>query len=93
MILSNRVAEFPVPHTSTCVITTTGRIYDGDTVSIISPVFPSYNFSCYALNTSESFNVPIRIRNSNGYIDSDGNYRSTLVCDDNDTINMYVRET
>lgn len=92
MILSRNVREFSVPHTSTCIIKTTGRIYDGNTISVQSPVFPSFNLTTDALTSSSQFDVKIRITNPNGYIDSDGTKEGTLVCDDNDTLNMYVRE-
>ena len=90
MILSERVSVFPVPHTSKCIIHTKGVLKDGDTVEISSPVFPSFDLTTNALNTSSKFNVGIKIL-SDTNIESDGNLEATLVCDDNDTTSMYVR--
>lgn len=84
--------EFNIPHTSTCIINTKGKLVDGDIVEITSPIFSSTNYSSGAINLTESFNVPIKINNTNGYIISDGNTKATLVCDDNDIFNMYVKE-
>lgn len=92
MILSNYVREFSVPHTSTCVVKTKGRIYDGDIVSVESPVFPSFNLTTDALVSSSLFDVKAKVTNPDGYFESDGNTEATLVCDDNDTLNMYVRK-
>ena len=91
MILSQRASEFSVPHTSTCLIKTAGRINNGDTVSVISPVFPSHRILQFALESSDSFEVTIKILTPEGYIDSDGTIKATLVCDDNDVQHMYVR--
>ena len=92
MILSNRVSEFVVPHTSTCIVHTHGTIKDGDMVEISSPVFPSFDLTTNALTSASKFNVPIKISNPAGYIESTVDFEATLVCNDNDTINMYVRE-
>lgn len=91
MILINRVRDFNVPHTSSCIIKTKGRIYDGDSVSIISPSFSSFDLKTDARISSSEFEMPIRITNQNGYIDSDGNMEATLVSDDDDTTDLYVR--
>lgn len=91
MILSNRVTKFTVPHTSKCIVHTKGRIDDGNIIEISSPVFPSFDLTTNALNSTSTFNVPIKINNSNRYIEIDEEFEATLVCDDNDTINMYVR--
>ena len=91
MILSLRASEFSVPHTSSCIITTKGTIKDGDTVSVISPVFPSHNMTVYSLKSSDSFEVPVKILNESGTIESNGETTGTLVCDDNDVHHMYVR--
>lgn len=40
---------------------------------------------------TEGFMVPIRILTAERLINSDGEYRATLVCDDNDVFQMYVR--
>lgn len=92
MILSYRKDTFTIPHTSTCVIHTLGKISDGDTVTVTSPVFSSTNFTSKAINMSDRFDVPVKVMNNTGYIinESDG-LNATLVCDDNDVFNMYVR--
>lgn len=91
MILSQRASEFSVPHTSTCVIITQGTIKNGDTVSVTSPVFPSHSITQLALESSNSFEVPIKILTPEGQVDSNGSLKATLVCDDNDVQHMYVR--
>lgn len=94
MLLTYRNDRFTIPHTSTCVIHNTGEINDGDTVSVTSPVFASTNFTTGSLNMSEQFEVPIRINTkSKSFVNTekDGNCYGTLVCDDNDVFNMYVR--
>lgn len=94
MMLSYRQPVYRVPHTSTCIIHTTGDICDGDSISITSPIFTSINYVSGAMNISETFNVPIRILSHDGSITNDkpdGEFTGTLVCDDNDTTSMYVR--
>ena len=89
MILSYRQSTYRVPHTSKCIIHTTGTIRDGDTISVTSPVFSSINY----INTTETFNVTARVTNEDGVINdqADGSFYGTLVCDDDDIFNMYVR--
>ena len=75
----------------------TGTIYDGDMVTISSPIFSSIDYTSGEFNVASTFEVPIHIQNTVGYItlpESTTNvgYASTLVCDDNDIFNMYVRE-
>lgn len=92
MLLSYRNDSFTVPHTSTCVIHTTGTINDGDVIEVTSPVFASTNFSTRAVNMSDRFEVIARV--TSGSIINDkpnGDFRGVLVCDDNDVFNMYVR--
>ena len=95
MMLSYRQPVYRVPHTSTCIIHTTGDICDGDYISITSPIFASINFVSGAINTSESFDVPVRIVSNGGSTitntQPDGSFTGTLVCDDNDVTHMYVR--
>lgn len=88
MLMSYRNDAFVVPHTSTCIIHTTGTIVDGMMVEVTSPVFASTSFSTRAINLSDKFTVVARV---NGSIDSDGNLKGTLVCDDDDVFNMYVK--
>jgi hypothetical protein len=93
-MLSYRQPVYHVPHTSTCIIHTTGDIRDGDIISITSPIFTSINYVSGAMNISETFNVPIHILSHGGFITNnqpDGSFTGTLVCDDNDTTSMYVR--
>jgi hypothetical protein len=71
---------------------TKGIIKNGDMVEVSSPVFPSFDLTTNALTSASRFFVEMRITNSNGYIKSDKEFEATLVCDDNDTVNMYVRE-
>lgn len=92
MLLSYRNDSFTVPHTSTCVIHTTGTINDGDVIEVTSPVFASTSFSTRAVNMSDRFNVIARV--PSGKIKNkaiDGSFTGILVCDDNDVFNMYVR--
>lgn len=92
MLLQARDMTIKVPHTSTCIIKTSGRIYDKQTVEVVSPIFASVNFQSGSIFTTETFQVPVWILNDTGYIDNpDGKYESTLVCDDNDIFHMYVR--
>ena len=91
MILS-KLSNFNIPHTSTCIVHTRGIIRNGDTIEISSPVFPSFDLTTNALTSATKFSVEIRLNDPNGYIESDGNFEATLVCDDNDTTSMYVRE-
>lgn len=92
MILSYRNEKFTIPHTSTCIIHTPGIISNGDIVTVTSPVFASTNFTSKAINMSDRFDVPIRFTNDQVHITNDGGeLRGTLVCDDNDVFNMYVR--
>ena len=92
-MLSYRQMTYHVPHTSKCIVHTTGTIRDGDTISVTSPVFSSINYKSGAINTSEAFNVTARVTNVNVVINNkpDGEFFGTLVCDDDDIYNMYVR--
>jgi len=92
MLLQLRNMRVTIPHTSTCVIRTTGTIKDGDTVLVVSPVFASIHYQSGSIEMTEGFELPIRILNaSRSIVNLDGSYRATLVCDDNDTFQMYVR--
>jgi len=92
MLLQNRQLSFKVPHTSTCIIKTRGHINDGDIVEIISPVFASANFQTGSITMTESFNFPIRILTESRSVENpNADMQATLVCDDNDVFNMYVR--
>jgi hypothetical protein len=93
MMLSYRQPTFHVPHTSTCIIHTIGDIRDGDSISITSPIFSSINYVSGAINTSETFIVPVRIMSKQTITNDkpDGSFTGILVCDDDDTTSMYVR--
>ncbi len=92
MLLQNRKLNFKVPHTSTCIVKTTGVIQDGDVIDVVSPVFASVDFRSGSIETTESFKVPIVILNeSRSFDNSTGDVHATLVCDDNDIFHMYVR--
>lgn len=93
MILSlYKEDEFVIPHTSTCVIRTTGVLHNGDIVSVVSPVFTSTNFTSKDINMSNSFKVPLKLSNNTNCIDNTkGDLKATLVCDDNDIFNMYIK--
>lgn len=92
MLLSYRADSFTVPHTSTCIIRTTGVINDGDMIEVTSPVFASTNFSSRAINMKDSFSVIARVSSGSVVNDKpDGTFKGILVCDDDDVFNMYVR--
>ena len=92
MLLSNRRLQISIPHTSTCIVRTIGTIHDGDIVTVVSPVFASTDFQSGSIKMTETFDVPIRILNVDRKIEgSSGSFQATLVCDDNDVFNMYVR--
>lgn len=93
MLLTYKTSTTQIPMTSTCIVNTKGRICDGNIVTVSSPIFPSINFSSGPLNVSETFQVPFFISNDNGYIDNPkGELHATLVCNDGDIFNMYVKE-
>ena len=95
MILSYRQTTYDVPHTSKCIIHTKGTIRDGDMISVTSPIFASINFISGAINASEAFSVKARIlipnKDSVNNDLPDESFTGTLVCDDNDVFNMYVK--
>lgn len=90
MLLSNTRNSFHVPHTSTCVIHTKGEIKNGDTISVSSPIFASINFISKTITMSDKFDVIIKLINQES-IKNDNELNATLVCDDNDIFNMYVK--
>ena len=89
MILSYRREDNLVPLTSKCLIHTTGMVCDGGFVSVTSPVFASMNFTSGAINTSDKFDIKLKLESGES-IQLDGNTYGTLHCEDNDTFNMYV---
>ena len=82
-----------IPHTSTCIVHTTGKIDDGAEVIVSSPLFSSQVFQSYATILSDKFKVKIRILNESKsiVINNDETVQATLVCDDNNIFDMYVR--
>ena len=63
-------------------------------ISVTSPVFSSINYTSGAINTTETFNVTVRVFTESKTFNNslkDGECFGTLVCDDDDIFNMYVR--
>lgn len=90
MLLSLNNEDFIIPHTSSCIIRTKGVIHDGDTISVESVIFASTRFQSRAVAIGDTFDVTARVL-ADETITSDGEMVATLVCDDNDIFNMYVR--
>jgi hypothetical protein len=90
MLLSLNNEDFIIPHTSSCIIRTKGVINDGDTISVESVIFASTRYLSRAVDIGDTFDVTARVL-TDETITSDGNMSATLVCDDNDVFNMYVR--
>ena len=90
MLLSLNKDDFIIPHTSSCIIHTKGVINDGDTVSVSSVIFSSTRFISRAVAIDETFDVTARVLSGKS-VTSNGSLVGTLVCDDNDVFNMYVR--
>lgn len=86
MLLQYYPINVTVPHTSTCHITS---ITNGDIATITSPIFSSIDFTCNQFNLSSGLDVQIHSDETLD-IPEDG-LDATLVCDDNDIFNMYVR--
>ena len=94
MLLTYRYDIFTIPHPSTCMIHTTGKIKDGDMITITSPVFASTNFTTRSVSMSDRFDVIVRVSDPTKVFVNDkvdGECKGTLVCDDNDVFHMYVR--
>lgn len=93
MLLSYNNDNFQIPHTSTCVIHTIGDIHDGDTITITSPIFTSTNYKSKAINMSDRFEVLVKLTGSKSVVhnNSEDTLYGTLVCNDNDVFNMFVR--
>lgn len=86
MLLQYYPINVTVPHTSTCHITS---ITNDNIATITSPIFSSIDFTSNQFNLSSGLDVQIH---SYEVLDipEDG-LDATLVCDDNDIFNMYVR--
>lgn len=100
MLLQYYPVNFKIPHTSTCIIKAPKELNDGDTVTVTSPLFSSIDFTSNQFNLSSGLDLPLRRPldsapevyicdeyELNGYPD----VQATLVCDDNDVFNMYVK--
>ena len=62
-------------------------------VSVL-PVFSSINYTSGAINTTEAFNVTVRVFTKTKSFTNDqpdGSCYGILVCDDDDIFNMYVK--
>jgi len=88
MLLQYYPITYNIPHTSTCQITSTGTFSDGDTITVTSPVFSSIDFTSNQFQLSSGFEV--RLRTTEPIVIQE-QLQATLVCDDNDPFNMYVR--
>ena len=93
MLLSYYPKEFTVPHTSACLVTTTGMIVTGDLVDIVSPVFSSIDFSSGNVDLSSTLSVKVIVDNEYDVTELSEATNATLVCDDGDIFNMYVKLT
>lgn len=93
MLLTNRQTTFNVPHTSQCYIVSRGQYNDGDMIQAVSSIFSSINLITGSKLLDLSFDVKLRIMNGAKSIEFEGDDAivGTLVCDDNDIFNMYVR--
>lgn len=95
MLLQYYPVNFQIPHTSKCYIQQQGNFHDRDKITVISPVFNSIGFTSGSINLASDFEVTLRI--DMGYdVDKElvlpaVNCPATLVCDDNDIFNMYVK--
>lgn len=93
MLLSQRDDYVSIPLTSTCIIHTKGPIHDGDIIEITSPIFASVNFLSRAIHMSDRINV-VAHTDFGSTVEHDpngGELKGTLVCNDNDIFNMYVK--
>lgn len=88
MILSCRKETYSVPITSACLIHSTGQFRNGDTITVSSPVFSSFNYKSGAINTSEQFEVPLRLYGDTIVLTN--GMKGTLHCNDSDIFNLYV---
>ena len=91
MLLSYYPKEFTVPHTSACMVVTTGMIVTDDMVDIISPVFSSIDFSSGNVDLSSTLSVRVVVENEYQVTELSEAIQATLVCDDGDIFNMYVK--
>ena len=98
MLLQNRQMSFKIPHTSTCIIRSLvhkDEIHDGDQIMVESPIFNSISYNEGPISNHQTFYVTARVMNADKifYVNPLEETYATLVCDDNDIFNMYVRLT
>jgi hypothetical protein len=62
-----------------------------DMVDIISPVFSSIDFSSGNVDLSSTLSVKVVVENEYGVTETTKATQATLVCDDGDIFNMYVK--
>jgi hypothetical protein len=90
MLLQYYPININVPHTSTCHIITEGTIQHGDTITVTSSVFSSIDFKSNQFKLSSGLDVNFYAIGLEMNI-PEGGLDATLVCDDKDIFNMYVR--
>lgn len=90
MLLQYYPIQYQIPHTSTCHITTEGVIENGNKITVTSPVFSSIDFVSNQFYLSSGFEVTLKTNEASATI-PEGGLDATLVCDDQDIFNMYVR--
>lgn len=88
-VILDKNNTFHVPRTSKCNIISKGKINDGDTIEVVSPIFSSVNFKDKSLKTTSTVSVPAKIiSNNDGYVNNPAT--GTLICEDSDVNNMFV---
>lgn len=89
MLLQYYPIQYNIPHTSTCHISE-GTYHNGDMVTITSPIFSSIDFTSNQFYLSSGLEVRLQLQQESMVV-PEGGMDVTLVCDDNDVFNMYVR--
>jgi hypothetical protein len=89
MLLQYYPIQYKIPHTSTCHITTEGTINVGDHINVTSPIFSSIDFTSNQFYLSSGFDVVFK--GTSSITSPIGGLDATLVCDDQDVFNMYVK--
>ena len=90
MLLQYYPIQYNIPHTSTCHITTEGTIENGSMVTVTSPIFSSIDFTSNQFYLSSGLEVKLQSKQGSIVV-PEGGMNATLVCDDDDIFNMYVR--
>lgn len=65
------------------------EVHDGDMITIIASLFSSVDYTSGAVNTSSTFEVPIKLYDGKSTKVFNGQ-SATLNCSDSDIFNMYV---